>query len=363
MGIIYKNGIAYGNQPCTDAVAMIEPSEEASATSAHAYAVGEHFIYNDTLYRATAAIAIGDTITPDTNCVATTVMTEVEAGGGGGGGTSDYTQLSNKPQINGVTLTGNKTGADLGLVNAVTGKQLSTEDYTTAEKTKLAGIEAQANKTVIDDTLTNTGEAADAKAVGDEISDVRNTLNNVENGLAIIVNGDTCSTAVPVGGYAYIKDNTHGLTEGLYINSSSSAFPTSGGTANSTVFTAVSSGGFNDLKNYISHCEMKDLLWTGDGDRGEDTLINNIDLSSYSAVEIWVRPNGRSSAKCPFRLEKNVKKTLYVMRGEFIGFRNYTTTNNSVSCETGYYYPSYGNYQNKTAATYVALPTEIYGIY
>lgn len=35
--------------------------------------------------------------------------------GGGGGGTSDYTDLDNKPQINGVTLTGNKTAADLGI--------------------------------------------------------------------------------------------------------------------------------------------------------------------------------------------------------------------------------------------------------
>jgi hypothetical protein len=33
----------------------------------------------------------------------------------GGGGTSDYTALSNKPQINGNTLTGNKTAAALGL--------------------------------------------------------------------------------------------------------------------------------------------------------------------------------------------------------------------------------------------------------
>ena len=31
--------------------------------------------------------------------------------------TNDYTALSNKPQINGVTLTGNKTGSDLGLKN------------------------------------------------------------------------------------------------------------------------------------------------------------------------------------------------------------------------------------------------------
>lgn len=38
--------------------------------------------------------------------------------GGGGGGTDDYTQLSNKPQINGHTLTGNKTSSDLGLASA-----------------------------------------------------------------------------------------------------------------------------------------------------------------------------------------------------------------------------------------------------
>lgn len=37
-------------------------------------------------------------------------------GGGGGGGTSDYTDLTNKPKINGVTLNGNKSTADLGIV-------------------------------------------------------------------------------------------------------------------------------------------------------------------------------------------------------------------------------------------------------
>lgn len=38
--------------------------------------------------------------------------------GGGGGGTSDYSDLSNKPQINSVTLSGNKTSADLGLASS-----------------------------------------------------------------------------------------------------------------------------------------------------------------------------------------------------------------------------------------------------
>lgn len=36
-------------------------------------------------------------------------------GGGGGSGTSNYNSLTNKPQINGVTLSGNKASADLGL--------------------------------------------------------------------------------------------------------------------------------------------------------------------------------------------------------------------------------------------------------
>lgn len=37
-------------------------------------------------------------------------------GGGGGGGTSNYNSLSNKPQIGGVTLQGNKSLSDLGAV-------------------------------------------------------------------------------------------------------------------------------------------------------------------------------------------------------------------------------------------------------
>ena len=44
--------------------------------------------------------------------------TWTEVTGGGGGGTSDYDALDNKPQINGNILTGNKTGAQLGLADA-----------------------------------------------------------------------------------------------------------------------------------------------------------------------------------------------------------------------------------------------------
>lgn len=69
----------------------------------------------------------------------------------------------------------------------------------------------------------------------------------VPGSIAIIVDGDTAGAAVAPGAYAYIKNNTHGLAEGLYKNKSSSAFPTSGGTADSTVFEAVPNGGLNSL--------------------------------------------------------------------------------------------------------------------
>ena len=77
-----------------------------------------------------------DTITPGTNCTAVTVAGELEGKVDKGHG-----QAGSPPRT-----------------------------YTTAEKTKLSGIEAQAN-TVIDSTLTQAGQAADAKAAGDAVSD------------------------------------------------------------------------------------------------------------------------------------------------------------------------------------------------
>lgn len=61
-----------------DAEDMITANNEgAAATSTRAYEVGDYFIYNDVLYKATEAIAIGDTIVPNTNCEATNVDTEL----------------------------------------------------------------------------------------------------------------------------------------------------------------------------------------------------------------------------------------------------------------------------------------------
>ena len=48
------------------------------------------------------------------------------------------------------------TQAVAGKVDKIEGKGLSTEDFTTAEKTKLAGIEAGATVVTVDSELSNT---------------------------------------------------------------------------------------------------------------------------------------------------------------------------------------------------------------
>lgn len=50
---------------------------ESSTTASQAYAEGDYFIYNNILYRATAAIASGGTITPNTNCTAVDLTSEL----------------------------------------------------------------------------------------------------------------------------------------------------------------------------------------------------------------------------------------------------------------------------------------------
>lgn len=136
--------------------------------------------------------------------------------GGGGTGTDNYNELSNKPSINGTVLSGNKSLDNLGAqakltfdsaptensenpvksggvytalgnkqdtlsfdnvptsgssnpvksggvysalsdkVDKQAGKGLSTNDFTTAEQTKLEGIEEEANKTVVDSALSGS---------------------------------------------------------------------------------------------------------------------------------------------------------------------------------------------------------------
>lgn len=64
---------------------------------------------------------------------------------------NNYEKLINKPSINGNVLVGDKTGEELGLVDAEEGKGLSTNDFTDDYKNKLDHIEPEAQRNVQSD--------------------------------------------------------------------------------------------------------------------------------------------------------------------------------------------------------------------
>lgn len=108
----------------------------------------------------TFTLAEGSNITLLANA-ATKTITISSSGGGGEGG--DYDDTALKARITTLeTNTANmytKTQADALLnnkVDKVAGKDLSTNDYATADKNKLAGIEEGANKTTVDAALSAT---------------------------------------------------------------------------------------------------------------------------------------------------------------------------------------------------------------
>lgn len=69
-------------------------------------------------------------------------------------------------------------------VDKITGKGLSTNDFTTAEKTKLQGIEAEATKTIIDSALS----ASSTNPVQNKI------INDALNGKVNVISGKGLST-------------------------------------------------------------------------------------------------------------------------------------------------------------------------
>ena len=92
----------------------------------------------------------------------------------------NYADITNKPQINGITLESNKTSAQLGLVSAETGKGLSTNDYTSAEKSKLAGIAAGAQENLIENiTVNGVAQLINNKTVA--LTVMTNTVNDLVN--------------------------------------------------------------------------------------------------------------------------------------------------------------------------------------
>ena len=136
---------------------------------------------------------------------------------GGSSGTTEYSLLTNKPQINSIELNGNKTSSDLGLVSSETGKGLSTNDYTDTEKQNNASNTSarhthsnkdlldtytqtnsdisgavsmkheHTNKTILDNVTASYTTTEKTKLAGIETGAQVNTVNSVNNKTGAVI--------------------------------------------------------------------------------------------------------------------------------------------------------------------------------
>ena len=90
----------------------------------------------------------------------------LKANAGGGAGTNDYNDLSNKPQINGIALVGNKTTEDLGI-----------ESY---DDTEIRG-ELSDEATARQNADNNLQGQIDAITVSSDVVDIVGTYQELQN--------------------------------------------------------------------------------------------------------------------------------------------------------------------------------------
>ena len=152
----------------------------------------------------------GTTITANAEGVITAV------GGGGTGGTTDYTDLTNKPQINSVELTGNKTLAALGIQAA--------GDYalTSAIPTKVSQLQNDSNfltsvpaEYITETELNDKGYITSAALEGyAQTSDIPTSTSELTNDSGFITNTvDNLTNYTPTSGLAAVA--TSGSFEDL----------------------------------------------------------------------------------------------------------------------------------------------------
>lgn len=174
----------------------------------------------------------------------------------------------------GATLLVQKTKAELAKkVNAVSGKVLSTNDYTTAEKSKLAGIAAGAQANVIESVKVNgTKVEPSSKAVDVTVPTKVSQLTN-DSGFQ---NATQVNATITGKGYqtqaqvqSLINSAVGNVTSIKYQKVSS--LPTAG--ENGVIYLISHSHGTQDIYD--------EYIWISDTKTFEKIGNTDIDLSAY----------------------------------------------------------------------------------
>ena len=173
---------------------------------------------------------------------------------GGGGGTSDYNALSNKPSINNEPLSGNKTGADLGLASATDLSAVSTTAQAAQTAAQAAQTAAQAAQTAAQAAHIAADDAYYYAA------DAMTAANNKENAIDSSVTGVLYRTASGV-----IRAATMGTEYG-----------------SRTLTLTLTAAGWSNGSQTISNQDIYDSAWYG-----YEVVPSPASLPAYASAGVY----------------------------------------------------------------------------
>lgn len=200
----------------------------------------------------------------------------ISAVGGGSGGTTNYNTLSNKPQINGITLSGNQTSTDLGLQPA--GDYATTNDLANKanKSTTLSGygITDAYTKTESDTKYATSAQGlkADSAIQPEDLSDYL-TKNEANSTYATITSLDSkANKSTTLSGYgiedAYTKSEIDSKISSVFVYK---------GNVNTVSELPTENNKVGDVYNVLDTDD--NYAWNG---TQWDKLGGTIDLSAYA---------------------------------------------------------------------------------
>lgn len=128
----------------------------------------------DDIYKLDITTAEGSFVTPNLK-------------GGGSGGTTNYEALNNKPKINNVELTGNKSLSDLGINIPTKTSELSNDAKFVNDTVLSAALEDYTNTTALNQLLDNkvNKESGKGLSANDFTNALKDKLDGIESGAEV----------------------------------------------------------------------------------------------------------------------------------------------------------------------------------
>ena len=117
-------------------------------------------------------------------------------------------------------------------------------------------------------------------------------IDDLEEGLAIVVNGNTAPKNIAAGQYLFIKNHSTLTTGGYHATAAIS----SGGTISSSNVAADADGIANSINSKLGGFIVEKYSSTLDNTNAENTYSTNITFTNYANVGIVVGNYARSTA-------------------------------------------------------------------